>query len=591
MIKLLGKISYILDDKQRKHVILLFVITLFSSFFEMLSISTALPLIYLLINPNYIFSNTILQKLYIVLGFGNVNEFIMMLIALLIIVYFVRCIVMLGRDYFKSSLIQNVQRSLAKKMMNHYIKQPYLFHVNNNSGTIQHKIIDDVGVSMACILAVINAFVYFMNCLFLLVILMVADISTTLFIVLCLATFFIAFQKPFSKRLNVFGNISRSKGEEMIVWLSQTLRGIKEIKIRENEKFFMDKFSSAYNESSDAEKMNQFLPNIPNVVTELFCIAIVLIVVILKMNKNIPSTEIVNSLSAIGAVGLKILSNYNNLTSSISRVYYTKPSIDKLYEDLEELKNNRNNNRYINKNIKISFDNEITIKNLSFSYNSELNNIIENLNLNIKKGESIAFIGESGSGKTTLVDLIIGILSPTKGEILVDGKEIKENLYEWHKNIGYVPQNIFLFDDSIGNNISFGEKEVNEDKVLESLKKVKLLEFVNSLNDGIKTNIGESGAKISGGQRQRIGIARALYNNPKLLVLDEATSALDTDTENAIVSALDVLKNEVTTIIIAHRLTTVLNCNHVYMVKDRNIQEVERKTLIEMIKNGSEILG
>ena len=257
----------------------------------------------------------------------------------------------------------------------------------------------------------------------------------------------------------------------------------------------------------------------------------------------------------------------------MSNIVFGQSSVEAVYQDLKRIENLEDGSSKCLNDEKISFEKEIQIKKLSFAYEESDKSVLQGVYLEIPKNKAVAFVGPSGAGKTTLADIILGVLNYEEGHILVDGKEIKTNSGSWQKQIGYIPQNIYVLDDTIRRNIAMAinDDEIDDEKIWEAVEKAQLKEFVESLEDGLDTVIGERGARISGGQRQRIGIARALYTDPDILVLDEATSALDNETENAVMEAIDALNGEKTLIIIAHRLTTIENCDIVYKIKDGQV--------------------
>lgn len=251
---------------------------------------------------------------------------------------------------------------------------------------------------------------------------------------------------------------------------------------------------------------------------------------------------------------------------------FNRTAVDRIYSDLKQAE------QYVSeKNLKnssdIDFQKDISVENLIFSYPKSDKPVLNEINLQIPKNTSVAFIGPSGSGKTTLADLILGVLDPQAGKILVDGEDIQSGMISWHKKLGYIPQSIYIMDDTLRNNVAFGisEKEIDDTKIWKALEEAQLKEFVETLEDGLNTNIGEGGMRLSGGQRQRIGIARVLYNDPQILILDEATSALDIETESAVMEAIENFNGNKTMIIIAHRLSTVKNCDIVYKVDNHNV--------------------
>ena len=296
-------------------------------------------------------------------------------------------------------------------------------------------------------------------------------------------------------------------------------------------------------------------------------------------------TTLLSTMGLFAMAAFRLMPSINRMVTAVTSIKYNYPALDIIYEDLlvneeNELLVNKNINLNKQQNvIKRTFHRGIKLENVFYRYPNQLEYNIYDVSLEIPVGKSVAFVGPSGAGKTTIVDIILGLLNPEKGRVLVDGKELKEQLTLWQKKIGYIPQSIYLSDDSIRRNVAFGmdDKEIDDDAVWRALRDAEMKEFIEKMPEGLDTFVGERGVRLSGGQQQRIGIARALYHNPEILFLDEATSALDTDTEKEIMKAIDGLKGEKTLIIIAHRLSTIENCDMVFQMQNGKIVEVLKK--------------
>lgn len=585
---MIKKLKYILDKRQKKLLFCLIIVITVASIIELLSISAIMPIVYVLLDEKAIVSNEVLGKLYEMLPVDDMMQFTQYMLVGIVIIYVLKMFILIFRNYFKCALLQRIQRDIAKRMMECYVIQPYIFHTENNSAELQRNITHDVGTSLASLQAMIEVIVGGVSSVLLTGYLIYTDVLITLFLFVIFLALGVGILRPYSKILGKYGQMARDSGEKMIVWINQTFGGIKEVKIGEKEGFFIDKFSRAYERSSYAEKMNQFLPTLPGVIMETCCMAGIIAAIIIKMNDGANVKALIPVLAAVVFAGTRLLSAFTSMTAAISRMYYTKPALDALFDDLRNLE--RLEEKEEKEKIKednITFLNSIEIKGLSFRYPGGNADIVQGLNLEIQKGKSIALIGASGAGKTTLADIILGVLDPTEGEILVDLKNIHKNMACWHNMCGYIPQTIYLMDDTIRNNIAFGinEAEIDDDKIWNAIREAQMEEFVINLENGIDTVIGEGGVRISGGQRQRIGIARALYNRPSVLVLDEATSALDGETEHAVMEAIDSLHGKLTMIIIAHRLSTILNCDCVFEVEDKTIHKVEKREILQRMRD------
>jgi ATP-binding cassette, subfamily B, bacterial PglK len=367
-----------------------------------------------------------------------------------------------------------------------------------------------------------------------------------------------------------YGKIGTKSNENIIRLINQSMGNIKITKIHLLEDFFInDVAENTKNIKYATSKFWAFLI-VPKLVIETILIISIASMVIVFLNKGYSSSEIVALLSMIGIASLRLMPSINNITNSISAIRHGNIVIDKLYNDLQSL-----NNMYIKKSSSklINFEKSISLHNINYRYNKSDELVLNNINLSIKKGESIGFIGKSGAGKSTLIDIILGLIEHSRGNIMIDGINIDTNDEHWKKILAYVPQQIFLIDDSIKNNIAFGIDENNIDsiKIDKILKMVNLDVLIEELTDGIETIIGENGVRLSGGQRQRIGIARALYKDPQILIFDEATSALDTDTEKVVTDAIDKLGDSKTMIIVAHRIDTLKKCDTIYELANGKI--------------------
>ena len=292
--------------------------------------------------------------------------------------------------------------------------------------------------------------------------------------------------------------------------------------------------------------------------------------------------EFAATLSVFALAAMRMLPSFNRITEYVGNVFYGKASVDALYEDLKQIEELNFGTITDKSDVeRLELQNAIEIKNVSFKYPEGVKSVFENANLTIEKNKAVAFVGKSGAGKTTLADIMLGLLKPYEGTVTVDGKDVFENDDEWHKAVGYIPQNIYLIDDTIRTNVSFGHDKGNDDKVWEALREARLEDYVRSLPEGLDTVVGDRGVKLSGGQRQRVGIARALYTKPSVLFLDEATSALDTETENAVMESINYLQGKTTLIIIAHRLSTIRNCDYIYEVGNGRIELKDKSELFE----------
>jgi len=383
----------------------------------------------------------------------------------------------------------------------------------------------------------------------------IPTIALILFFLLCLATY-TQLLTPFLNRLGKQRAYLAGEGFRII---SEMLGGIKEIKILGRESFFWSRFDTNRAAAAKAAARTETVHRIPTYLVELWGVLGLLVVVftLFWQEKNIET--VVSSLGLFVGASLRLIPALNRILIAVQSLKVAKPAIEVVYQEVTDGFIARPSRE------KIQFTSELRFSDVSFSYDSSIKPVIKEATFEIRLGESLGIIGPSGTGKSTLVDLLLGLLEPTSGQILVDGEKLDLNKNHWQSQVGYVPQELFLVDGTIRSNIAFGipQEEVSEEKLLRSIRAAQLYEFVNSLPNGVNTVTGERGIKLSGGQRQRIGIARALYFEPTLLVLDEATSALDVQTESEVIRTLESLHNEITMVIISHRLSVLAFCDRV----------------------------
>lgn len=386
--------------------------------------------------------------------------------------------------------------------------------------------------------------------------------------------FVAVFYKRYQKTINRLGNQRRIYVTKNTQCIQQAFGGIKEVKVLGREEYFIHMYDKQYRYVADAKRKVSTYSMMPKPLMETICVIALLSVVSVKIMRGVDLEYFIPTLSVFALSVIRMLPSSSRIATNLGNIMFGKASIDAVYHDLKEVEElQKNKKEQILEKREIPFEKEIVIKDLSFKYENTDKHVLNSVNLKIPKNSSVALVGASGAGKTTLADIILGVLEAESGEVLIDGVSAWDNISAWQRKIGYIPQNIFIMDDTIRRNIAFAvEDEMIEDEhIWQALEEAQLKDFVESLEDGLDTIIGERGARISGGQRQRIGIARALYHNPEVLILDEATSALDNETEAAVMEAIDKLSGKKTLIIIAHRLSTIENCDFVYRVENGKI--------------------
>lgn len=581
---MLKKINYVLNRRQKINLMILLVIIFIGAFVELLGVSAVMPLVEIATNPECIHEKWYLQFISRVSGITDTNQMLVLLAVMLILIYILKNIYVTMMYSLQYRFTFNNQQRLSVKMMDCYMRQDYLFHVGKNVAEFQRNITNDVNGFFTVVLNVFQFLAEFSVSAVLVVFLLIQDAFSTIIIASMLLLFIIFFTFFFKKVLVKKGEENRCENMQLTKWLIQSFSGIKEIKVTNRETFFVSNYEKHFKKYAGIQRKQSILTYIPKPVMETVCISSLLLAMIMKvtlMQSDISS--FVTTLSVFVVAASRMMPSFNKMTGYISGMMFNKPSIDAVYKDLKEIEKLMNQKAADQQDSKqVVFEQKIELRGLSFRYPESEKWILEDADLEIRKNTSIALIGASGAGKTTAADLILGILEPQKGAVMIDGMDIKKCMSSWHENIGYIPQTIYLMDDTIRANIAFGvpKSEINENAIEQAMKEAQLDAFVHSLPEGLDTVVGDRGVKLSGGQRQRIGIARALYRNPKVLILDEATSALDNDTEKEVMQAIDGLHGTRTMIVIAHRLSTIKKCDKIYEVRNGEIIERSKEVIL-----------
>ena len=579
------KINYVLDRRQKTNLSVLLVIILIGAFVELLGVSAIMPLIDVAMEPG-----TIGEKWYFVLiskntGITDANQMIVLLAFVLIAIYILKNIYVTMMYSLQYRFIFNNQQRLSVRMMKSYMQQDYLFHVSRNVAEFQRNIVNDVNGFYTVTLNALQFLAEFSVSVVLVAFLLVQDWVSTLAVASLLFLFMGFFTIFFRKVLVRIGEESRLANVSVTKWLLQAFSGVKEIKVANKERFFIANYDRSYRDCARIQRQQSMLTYLPKPVMETVCICSLMIAMIIKIvvvKSDI--TSFVTTLSVFAVAAFRMLPSFNKITGYISGMMFNTPSIDAVYNDLREIEQLMARRTADHEDtVKVKLGTAIRLDRVSFRYPKAEKWILKNASLEISKNTSVALIGASGAGKTTAADLILGILEPQEGAVMIDGTDIRRCMTSWHEDVGYIPQTIYLMDDSIRANIAFGipEAEIDDDAVEKALQEAQLDRFVHTLPEGAGTVIGDRGVKLSGGQRQRIGIARALYRNPSVLILDEATSALDNETEKEVMEAIDGLHGTRTLIVIAHRLSTIKKCDRIYEVENGVFVEKRKEKVLE----------
>lgn len=566
MIDTYKKIWQLLDAHERKRAIQLLVLMILMAFFEMLGVGSIIPFLSVLGKPEVIETNQYLSAVYHYFEFDGKDSFLIFL-GVFALVMLVVSAVFRSFTVYASARFANMRRhSIGRKLLSKYLHQPYSFFLSRNSSEISKTILSEVDIFIGQVMQPsLQLVTYIAVSMALAGFLVAVDPFLAFILVALFGVFYTLTYMTIRKRLSRIGLELQKANEKRYKIVSETIGGIKDLKVLGRENIYLSSFDRPSEDFSSHQATNETLSQIPQFLVEVLAFGSLLVIAMYALaseGADLGTMLPILGLYALGA--LKLKPSINNVYSAMSSLRFGKPALEAILKDLSE--KSQHERSIANDYRRLPFQKNLKLKNINFYYPNASTPALADISIDIKVNSTVGIIGTTGAGKSTLVDIILGLLSPSSGYIEVDGQILDSaNLRQWQNSIGYVPQSIFLADDSIASNIAFGvEKEqIDMTQVERVAKMAQVHEFVESLESGYDTIIGERGVRLSGGQRQRLGIARALYHEPELLVLDEATSALDNETEAEVMKAIDSMSGSKTIIMIAHRLSTVEKCDEI----------------------------
>lgn len=576
-IEIWKKLWFILSKSEKKKSVHVFFCITLSSILELLSVSAVLPFVYALLDPGAFLGNKMLLR---IISIPQMREFsayqLSYLVGILImIVYIVRGIVLVRANYVRIEFENTIMKSMCDQMLECYMCRPY----EDATDVTSAEAVRGINVSATSVYYILQSFFLLILNIFstilISIFLILIDVKMTLELTIISGVFIISILVITKKKVRRSGAEFNESALFANQYTTELINGLKEITVQRKHKFFLDKFKNVTYNKKIAEQKYRFLQYYPNVLIQSIIVCNIIFVACISLKQGADSGVTLSNLAAFGFGAMKIIPGVSMISACLTTILYYYDSFNDAYVNIARGREyEMNRSQILNESTKdvdklpIVFD-ELNVKNLSWQYKGRTVRVLDRLDLKIKKGECIGIVGKSGAGKSTLADILLGLLKPTiEGSVLADNIDIYSEPRRWSHTVGYVPQFIFLMNDTIRNNILFGEEntEENEKKIWDALAQAQIIDYIKSLPNGIDTEIGEGGSKLSGGQRQRIVIARALFNNPSLLILDEATSSLDNETENAVMESINYLHGKKTMVIIAHRLSTIRNCDRVYEI-------------------------
>lgn len=577
------KLNFILTKEQKCYAVLVFCMSVVSALFELLGISILVPLINAFLTPEVLPEKPYIAPFIRLFHLQSMEQIMFFICIVIIVLYIVKNVYAAFYIWVSAVFSNKIMRELSTRILSAYMKQGYGFFVAHNSARLLSGATTDVSSVYTIISQLFSLFNKGLTIICITALIIVVTPELAFFLLALIIFCFILTQLIFRKPLRKYGKLAREYSFKCNQAALEAIQGNKEVLVTNRQSYFIEQYEKCKAGANAASVKILMGEATPAFIIEAVCITGLISAVAVEMLISDNAFELLSQLAVLVMAAFRILPTLGGILSSVNALVYNAPALTASYETLYLVKELESNPRNILKEMKKSslrdkkFENNLVLSHVSFSYESRNEKVIEDLNMTIKKGTSVAFIGTSGAGKTTLADIILSLLKPQKGQILMDGIDIEDLGGRWNQIIGYVPQSIYMTDASIRRNIAFGiaEEEIDDERVWKALEMAQMKDFVMSLPGKLGTWVGEWGVKFSGGQRQRIAIARALYSNPDIIILDEATAALDTETETAVMESIDALMGIKTLIIVAHRLTTIRNCDVIYEIKDG--KAVERK--------------
>ena len=571
MLKILKKLNVLLDRKQKSTMILMVVMMIIGAILEACSISLVIPVIEVVIDENAVEKYDIVNKLYYGLHMQSLKEFALLIMGALILTFVVKNIYLYWQQKFMYRFVYTNQFRTSERMMKNYLRKGYEFYLNADTAVIQRNITSDVNNMYALILSILQLVSETIVFVFLLAVLLLSDWMMTAMIAVLLITTLWVIKSVIKPIMHKAGEDNQNYYSGLFKWISQTVQGIKEVKIAGKEQYFTDEYIKCGKGYVDAVQKYTLYNSIPRLLIETICIIGMVSYMMVLVATGRDFTQMMPILSAFSVAAIRLMPCANRINNQLTSIAFYQPFFMGVSDNLQDEISGKNTDMSFAKETdkKLPIHKSISMRDVTYHYPNSDVLIFDHADMEIPIGASVGIVGASGAGKTTVVDILLGLLEVQTGGVYADDVNIKDEYRSWLKNVGYIPQLIFMLDDTILKNVAFGvpEDEIDMNRVWEVLKEAQMDEFVRSLPEGLNTGIGERGIRISGGQRQRLGIARALYYDPEVLILDEATSALDNDTEAAIMDAINSLQGRKTLVIIAHRLQTIEKCDMIYRIE------------------------
>ena len=572
------KLRYILDRKQKIHLCILAVMIFIGGLLETLSVSALLPVVWMIIDPVKAGNNRIVQAVMQVLGIRDVRSLMIPLLVGMVFMYIFKNLFLLALANEQSRFICYNRNKIISKVLREFLNRPYEFYLDADIPTVFRLTDSDIPHVFTMMMAMISLASECVVFVMLSAVLLLTNWQMLLFLVVVFGLITFVMLVVLKPRISALGSANQKIQTRIAKWRIQAIYGIKDVKVLHRESFFADNYEESGKVGAAVSRKYTVLNTIPRLFIETIFICSILLFLIIQILLGNDISNMIPMFTVFGLAAVRLMPSVNRINTAITEISYCSPCLDYVYENMNINELSKKTNQAllpVDPDKDMQLRREIVLKDITYAYPNTEKKIFDHADMVVPCGKSVGIMGPSGAGKSTIVDILLGLLKIQGGAITCDGVNIFDNYPAWLSQIGYIPQSIYLVDESIRNNIAFGiaDEEIDDERIWAVLEEAQLKDFILTLPDGLDTTIGDRGVRISGGQRQRLGIARALYHNPSILVFDEATSALDNDTEAAVMEAINSFHGKKTMVIIAHRLNTIEKCDIVYKVDEGKIVE------------------
>ncbi|MCM1089495.1 MAG: ABC transporter ATP-binding protein/permease [Butyrivibrio sp.] len=576
MRQILKKLRVLLDKKQKRTMVGLMLLMIIGAVLQTAGVGLLVQVVNIVIDPNAVQNSRIASWVYELCGSPDYDTFAVSVMALLIGVFVVKNIFLFIQQKLTFAFVYTNQFRTSERMMRNYLRRGYEFYLNADTAVVQRSITSDVNNMYALILALLQMMSDGVVSLFIIAYCFITNGTMTVLLAVVLLLVMGGVKTVLKPIMYKAGKDNQDYYSGLFKWISQTVQGIKEVKIACKEQYFVEEYKKCGQGYVNAVQRYSLYNNIPKLLIETACVATMVGYMIYLVVSGVSTENMLTVFSTLAAAAFVLLPCVNRINNQINSIAYFEPFFMGVSDNLQdEISGEKVDMTFAtDEEEKLPVRKAIELRDITYAYPNTEKLILDHANLTIPAGSSVGIVGTTGAGKSTVVDVLLGLLEVRDGVVLADGTDTKTQYRKWLKNVGYIPQMFFMLDDTIRKNVAFGvpEEKIDEERLWEVLKEAQLDEFIRTLPEGLDTGVGERGIRLSGGQRQRISIARALYNDPEVLILDEATSALDNDTEAAIMESINHLHGKKTLVIIAHRLQTIEKCDMVYRVEDGKVK-------------------